>query len=101
MTYDDWLQEPYQALEREAEAREEATQNATIAYSARLLTNDNDAAELFDEAAGYRTPAQATAITRAILSKDAAALLALMDALHTAAFDRQVECDAVEILEEH
>jgi hypothetical protein len=79
---------------------DEAVGNATIAYSARLLTNDDDAAELFDEAAGYRTPAQATAITRAILSKDAAALLALMDALHTAAFDRQVECDAVEILEE-
>ena len=91
--YDRWLTtNPHEEAEGRREAMEEEA-NETVADL--LAKDDKAAADLFDEAVGYRSPEQALALTRAYLTGDAVAMMALMTTLYEAAVEREVEREII------
>lgn len=97
--YDRWLEAPYQKAYEADERREAAEEEADETITALLKSDDKEAAQLFDEAVGYRTDAQALALSRAYLADDAAAYWAITKTLYEAAYDRLVDMEADRIEE--
>ena len=93
--YDAWLESPYQEAASYDEALEAAEEIESDHLIHELKNRSATRIELFDEACGYRTDAQADRITQAWAKQDAAAMLAVMNEVMEAQFKRTVEMRAI------
>ena len=93
--YDAWLESPYQEAASYDEALEAAEEIESAQLTRELNSKPSTRVEMFDEAMGYRTEAQADAMALAWSKQDNMTMALIVTELLQAQFEREVEMRAI------